>query len=151
VGSDHGPNVIDIGLSDLRDGGRLKDIRAFIESLFARDLHAKRVDLFAAATLGDCAREHALDGNLTGQNDWLTNYAERHRAGLKVGTAITQGTANCLVNRRMNKSQPRRWSPRGADLLLQVRCALHNGTLGSNCGQRLKPANDPLPPLAIAA
>ncbi len=47
----------------------------------------------------------ALDGYLTGQSAWLVNYAERHRAGLRVGTAITEGTANFLVNRRMNKSQ----------------------------------------------
>ena len=47
---------------------------------------------------------HALDGYLTGQSDWMVNYAERHRAGLRVGTAITEGTANFLVNRRMNKS-----------------------------------------------
>jgi len=31
---------------------------------------------------------HALDGYLTGQSDWMVNYAERHRAGLRVGTAI---------------------------------------------------------------
>src|ERR1700735_800293 len=37
---------------DLRDGGRLKDIRAFIDSLYGHDLHAKRVDSLAAATLG---------------------------------------------------------------------------------------------------
>ena len=48
---------------------------------------------------------HALDGYLTGQSDWLVNYAEQHRAGLRVGTAITEGTANFLVNHRMNKSQ----------------------------------------------
>ena len=35
----------------------------------------------------------ALDDYLTGQSDWLVNYAERHRAGLRVGTAITEGTA----------------------------------------------------------
>ena len=58
---------------------------------------------------------HALDGYLTGQSDWLVNYAERYRAGLRVGTAITEGTANFLVNRRMNKSQQMRWSRRGAD------------------------------------
>jgi hypothetical protein len=75
---------------------------------------------------------HALDGYLTGQSDWLVNYAERHRAGLRVGTAITEGTANFLVNRRMNKSQQMRWSRRGADLLLQVRYAVYNGTLSSN-------------------
>ena len=57
----------------------------------------------------------ALDGYLTGQSDWTVNYAQRHRAGLRVGTAITEGTANFLVNRRMNKSQQMRWSRRGAD------------------------------------
>jgi hypothetical protein len=94
---------------------------------------------------------HALDGYLTGQSEWLVNYAERHRAGLRVGTAITEGTANFLVNRRMNKSQQMRWSRRGADLLLQVRCAVYNGTLGSDFGQRFQPANDPCPPMAAAA
>jgi hypothetical protein len=58
----------------------------------------------------------ALDGYLTGQSDWMVNYAERHRAGLRVGTAITEGTANFLVNRRMDKSQQMRWSRRGANL-----------------------------------
>ncbi|MDQ1555806.1 MAG: hypothetical protein QOI02_808, partial [Actinomycetota bacterium] len=62
----------------------------------------------------------ALNRYLTGQSAWLVNYAERHRAGLRVGTAITEGTANFLVNRRMNKRQQMRWSRRGADLLLQV-------------------------------
>jgi len=37
--------------ADLRDGGRLKDIRAFIGGLYGHDLHAKRVDSLAAATL----------------------------------------------------------------------------------------------------
>src|SRR5471030_820257 len=43
---------MDIESSELRDGGQLKDIRAFIDNLYARDLHAKRVDSLAAATLG---------------------------------------------------------------------------------------------------
>ena len=94
---------------------------------------------------------HALDGYLTGQSAWLANYAERHRAGLRVGTALTEGTANFLVNRRMNKAQQMRWSRRGADLLLQVRCAVYNGTLGSGFGQKFQPANDQYPPIAIAA
>jgi hypothetical protein len=93
----------------------------------------------------------ALDGYLTGQSDWMVNYAERHRAGLRVGTAITEGTANFLVNRRIDKSQSMRWSRRGADLLLQVRCAVYNGTIGSGFGQRSQPANDQLPLPAIAA
>ncbi len=93
----------------------------------------------------------ALDGDLTSQSAWLVNYAERHRAGLRVGTAITEGTANFLVNRRMNKPQKMRWSRRGANLLLQVRCAVYNGTLGSGFGQRFQAANDLHPPTAIAA
>ena len=94
---------------------------------------------------------HALDGYLTGQSDWLVNYAERHRAGLRVGTAITEGTANFLVNRRMNKSQQKRWSRRGADLLLQVRCAIYNGTLGTGFGHLFNPRTKPSQQLAMAA
>jgi hypothetical protein len=44
---------------------------------------------------------HALDGYLSGQSACLVNCAERHRAGLRVGTALTEGTAKFLVNRRM--------------------------------------------------
>jgi hypothetical protein len=36
----------------------------------------------------------------------------------------------------MNKSQQMRWSQRGADLLLQVRCAVYNGTFGAGSGHR---------------
>src|SRR5271168_2278071 len=66
---------------------------------------------------------HEVDKYLIGQSGWLVNYAKRRRASLRVGTSITEGTANFLVNRRMNKSQQMRWSRRGADLFLQVRCA----------------------------
>ena len=93
----------------------------------------------------------ALDGYLVGQSDRLVDYGERHRAGQRVGTALTEGTANFLVNRRMNKSQQMRWSRRGADLLLQVRCAVYNGTFCSGFGQRFAPANDTHPTLAAAA
>ncbi len=93
----------------------------------------------------------ALDRYLAGQSAWLADYAERHRAGLRVGTAITEGTANFLVNRRMNRSQQMRWSRRGADLLLQVQCTVYNGTLGSGFGQKFQPANDTYPQMAIVA
>jgi hypothetical protein len=79
---------------------------------------------------------HAIDKYLRGQAAWLVNYAKRYRAGERVGTSITEGTANFLVNRRMNKSQQMRWSRDGADLLLQVRCAVYNGTLGAGFGHR---------------
>ena len=106
---------------------------------------------FAAPSRKLCTALHALDGYLTSQSAWLANYAERHRAGLRAGTAITEGTANFPARRRMNKSQQMRWPRRGADLLLQVRCAVYNGTLGSGFGQKFHPANDPYPPMAIAA
>jgi hypothetical protein len=93
----------------------------------------------------------ALNDHLIGQSDWLVSYAERHRAGQRVGTALTEGTANFLVNRRMNKAQQMRWTRRGANQLLQVRCAVYNGTLGTGFGQRFHAANDPHPPTAIAA
>jgi hypothetical protein len=82
----------------------------------------------------------AIDRYLRSQSAWLVNYAERWRAGLRVGTSLTEGTANFLVNRRMAKSQQMRWSRRGADLLLQVRCAVYNGALGSGFGQLFEPA-----------
>src|SRR5690349_22116329 len=91
-----------------------------------------------------------IDRYLTSQSAWLVNYAERHRAGQRVGTSLTEGTANFLVNRRMNKSQQMRWSRRGADLLLQVRCAGFNGKLGSSFGQLFQIV-DPASELAMAA
>jgi hypothetical protein len=94
---------------------------------------------------------HEVDKYLVGQNVWLVNYAKRHREGLRVGTSITEGTANFLVNRRMNKSQQMRWSRRGADLLLQVRCAVYNGALGSGLGRLFNPISRPCQQLATAA
>jgi hypothetical protein len=70
---------------------------------------------------------------------------------LRAGTAITEGTANFLMNRRVNKSPQMRWSPLGADLLLQVRCAVYNGTFGSAYDQKFHPANHSSSPMAIAA
>jgi hypothetical protein len=50
-----------------------------------------------------------------------------------------------------HQQQQMRWSRRSGNLLLQVRCAFYNGTLGSGFGQKLQTANDPYPPIAIAA
>jgi hypothetical protein len=94
---------------------------------------------------------HAVDKYLRGQAAWLVNYAKRHRAGLRVGTSITEGTANFLVNRRMNKSQSMRWSRDGADLLLQVRCAVYNGTLGTGLGHRFDRIANAAPAFAKTA
>ena len=94
---------------------------------------------------------HEIDQYLTGQSAWLVNYAKRYRAGLRVGTSITEGTANFLVNRRMNKRQQMRWSRRGADAVLQVRFAIYNGTLGTGFGHLFSPVGEQHQKLAMAA
>ena len=34
---------------------------------------------------------HEVDGYLSSQSSWLVNYAKRYRAGLRVGTSVTEG------------------------------------------------------------
>src|ERR1700729_1421640 len=36
---------------------------------------------------------HEVDRYLSRQGPWLVNYAKRYRAGLRVGTSVTEGTA----------------------------------------------------------
>jgi hypothetical protein len=91
------------------------------------------------------------DKYLRGQSTRLVNYAKRYRAGLRVGTSMTEGTANFLVNRRMNKAQQMRWSPRGADLLLQVRCAVYNGAFGHGFGNLFEPTSNTVQQSPLAA
>jgi hypothetical protein len=45
---------------------------------------------------GECqgGDRRGLDCDLTSQGAWLVNYVERHRAGLRVGTSLTEATAN---------------------------------------------------------
>jgi Transposase DDE domain len=43
---------MELAAAALRDGGRLKDIRGFIDGLYGDNLHAKRIDSLANATLG---------------------------------------------------------------------------------------------------
>src|SRR4051794_16647739 len=134
--------------------GKAKDAKVSIDRIRAvthhfRDEPGSRRSIAPSRKLSTALQ--ALDGYLVGQSDRLVDYGERHRAGLRVGTALTEGTVNFLVNRRMNKSQQMRWSRRGADRLLQVRCAVYNGTLGTGFGQRFYAANDALPKVAAAA
>ena len=103
--------------------GKAKDAKVSIDRIRAV-MHRYRGECGSRRSIAP-SRElwtvlRSLDDYLTGQSDRLVNYGERHRAGLRVGTALTEGTANFLVNRRMNKSQQMRWSRRGADRLLQV-------------------------------
>jgi hypothetical protein len=51
----------------------------------------------------------------------------------------------------MNKWQQMRWSRNGADLVLKVRCAGYNGTLGAGFGDRFDRIGNADPALAKAA
>jgi hypothetical protein len=64
---------------------------------------------------------------------------------------VTEGTANFLVNRRMNNAQQMRWSRRGADLLLQVRCAVYNGAFGSGFGNTFEATSNTVRKSPLAA
>jgi hypothetical protein len=52
----------------------------------------------------------------------LRNYAQGRRNGLSISSALAESAMSHLVNERMGKRQPMRWSAEGAHLLLQVRC-----------------------------
>jgi phage-related protein len=74
---------------------------------------------------------HEVDRYLSSQSSWLVDYAKRYRAGLRVGTSITEGTANFLVNRRMNKSHM--WTAPSSQGILQcfdqIACVHMSGLL----------------------
>jgi hypothetical protein len=55
---------------------------------------------------------------------------------------MTEGTANFLLNRRMNKVQQMRWRRRGADLLLQDRCAVYKGVFGDGFAATFGPTSN---------
>ena len=57
------------------------------------------------------------------------NYGARHRCGKPISTATAESAVNQVLNQRMCKRQQMRWSPIGAHLLAQVRCAVINGDL----------------------
>lgn len=57
------------------------------------------------------------------------NYRARHRFGKPISTATAESAINQILNQRMCKRQLMRWSPIGAHLLAEVRCAVINGDL----------------------
>jgi hypothetical protein len=61
--------------------------------------------------------------------DIIIDYATARRREEPISTAVTEGTVQWLLHRRMNAQQQMRWTQRGAHLMLKVRCAVMNGTL----------------------
>ena len=78
-------------------------------------------------------RQHMLDLRDYLRSNWngLRNYAAETRQGRKISSAMAESAMSHLVNQRMGKRQPMRWSAAGAHLLLQVRCAVLNNRLDS--------------------
>ena len=76
-------------------------------------------------------RQHLIDLRDYLRSNWkgLRNYALETREGRKISSAMAESAMSHLVNQRMGKRQPMRWSAKGAHLLLQVRCAALNGRL----------------------
>ena len=58
-------------------------------------------------------------------------YGKHYREHKPISTAMAESAVNQVVNARMCKSQQMRWTPRGAHLLAQVRCAVINGDLAT--------------------
>ncbi|MDQ2735429.1 MAG: hypothetical protein M3Y55_10665, partial [Pseudomonadota bacterium] len=50
-----------------------------------------------------------------------------YRKGEYISSAMAESAVNQVINARMCKRQQMRWTPRGAHLLAQVRCAVLNG------------------------
>ena len=70
-----------------------------------------------------------LETYVCGQSDIIIDYATARRRKEPISTAVTESTVQWLLHRRLNAQQQMRWSPRGAHLMLKVRCAVMNGTL----------------------
>ncbi|MEO8925469.1 MAG: ISKra4 family transposase [Caldimonas sp.] len=57
----------------------------------------------------------------------LFAYGRQYRKGEYISSAMAESAVNQVINARMCKRQQMRWTPRGAHLLAQVRCAVLNG------------------------
>jgi len=98
-------------------------------------------------------RQHLNDLREYLRNNWtgLKNYGAERRQGRKISSALAESAMSHLVNQRMGKRQPMRWSAEGAHLLLQVRCAVLNNRL-DNLFREWHPSfrNQRAIPLALA-
>jgi hypothetical protein len=63
-----------------------------------------------------------------------------------ISSALAESGMSHLVNQRMGKGQPVRWSAEGAHQLLQVRCAVLDGRLDAFF-RELHPKFRPTPPV----
>jgi hypothetical protein len=76
-----------------------------------------------ATTLGEFATY------ITNNIGHIVNYGERFRAAERISTGFVESAVNQVVDKRFDKRQSMRWTPRGAHLLLQTRTRVFNGDL----------------------
>lgn len=92
------------------------------------------------------------DRYISNSASMLTNYAQRHRAGQRVSTALVEFAVNSVINQRMNKRRQMRWSADGAGSLLRVRTAILNDGLSLHSRCIVSAIAPPVAPLlALAA
>jgi hypothetical protein len=64
---------------------------------------------------------------LTGCADLLINYQRRRAQKRPISSAGAESAVDYVIGQRMKRNGHMRWSPEGANALLQVRCAVLNG------------------------
>jgi len=101
----------------------IEETMVTLEATAETTLPAAAAALKVARLLGD------LETYVCGQSDIIIDYATARRGEEPISTAITESTVQWLLHRRLNAQQQMRWTPRGAHLMLKVRCAVINGTL----------------------
>jgi len=92
--------------------GKASNVRFTIERIY-KVLHVFKVER-GHRTMGVPSRKlwralHEVDNYLSNQSNWLVDYAKRYCAGLRVGTSITEGTANptdAMVSTRGRPAAP---------------------------------------------
>ena len=103
-----------------------------------RKIYGATKRLVDSVSATDAERVHRFRRHLKGlrqylRSNWssLKNYATEWRNGRRISSAMAESAMSHLVNQRMGKRQPMRWSTKGAHLLLQVRCAVLDNRLDS--------------------
>jgi hypothetical protein len=100
------------------------------------DLYRTSARLLNSAPPTDADRLRRFQEHLVNLRDYLcrnwsglTNYARDRRQGMRISSAPAESAMSHVINQRMGKRQPMRWSSEGAHLLLQVRCAVLDNRL----------------------
>jgi hypothetical protein len=75
------------------------------------------------------------------------------RAGLPIASGTAESTVTCVISKRFVTKQQMRWSPEGANALLQIRRAVLNGEYRDLFAKWYHPgvtapANDPVSSIA---